>query len=95
MDDVDQLVGGQRSRIISRRARINHMFPNVIFDDLRNEAIQGSSTRGRLLQHIGAFLIGSHRSFNCLDLPAQPLEAIQELGFFVRDVTHTRYISLQ
>src|SRR5208282_2998774 len=90
MDDVDELLGGGRARVVGSGARIDHVLANMIFNHFRDEAIEGSTARGRLLQYISAFQTGVDRPLDRLDLAAQPLEPVQQLGFFSLDVTHCK-----
>jgi hypothetical protein len=60
----------------------------VIFDYLGDETVQCAATGGCLLQHTGALVVGFDGALDGIDLAAQALEPIQQLGFFVGYVTH-------
>jgi len=88
MHDVDELLGGGDLRRIARLAWIDHVLANVVFNDLRDKAVQGAATGGGLLQYGGAFVIRIDGAFDRFDLTTHALETIQELGFFFCDVAH-------
>ena len=89
MNDIDQLVGRRDAGIVAFGVGIHHMFTNMVFNDLGDEAIEGSPARGRLLQDVGALLIAVDRPLDGLDLAAQSLDAIQQLDLLARNVAHT------
>src|SRR5208283_5591359 len=88
VDDFDKLFGREYLRRFAPRFWIDHVFANVVFDDLGNEPVECAAACGGLLQHVGAFIVGLHRPLDRLDLAAQPLEAIQQFGLLPRNVTH-------
>jgi hypothetical protein len=94
VDYVDQFLGGDDARIVARCARVQHMLANVIFDHFGDEAIESASTGSRLLQNPGTLEIGLDRSLNGVDLTAQALEAIQQLAFFLCNMTHARILKM-
>lgn len=88
MDDVDEFFGGLGSRVVAGKRGIDEMFPNMILDHFRNEAVEGSAARRRLLQDTRAFLLFLDRALDGLDLAPDPLQPIEELGFLASDVRH-------
>ncbi|MGC1387183.1 MAG: hypothetical protein WA807_04150 [Steroidobacteraceae bacterium] len=88
VDDVDQFLRGHDTRIVPGRARIEHVLANVILNDLGDEAIQRTPTRGGLLKNAGALMIGLDRALERIDLTAQAFEAIQKFGLFFCNVAH-------
>jgi hypothetical protein len=88
MDDFDEFLGREDLGRIAIGAWIDHVLTNVIFDDLGNEAVQGTPAGSGLLQDIRALLICIDRSFDRFNLTAQSFDAIQKLHLFFRDVTH-------
>src|SRR5260370_40696150 len=64
------------------------MLADVVFDDLRDEPIEGSSAGGRLLQHHGAGAGALQRALDRLDLAADAPEAIHQLRLFLIKVCH-------
>ena len=88
MHDIDEFLGRGDLRGIARLARIEHVLANVVFNDLRDKAVQGAAAGGGLLQDGGTFVIRIDGAFDRFDLTAHALETIQELGFFFCDVAH-------
>ena len=88
MHNIDQFLGRGDLRRIPRLARIDHMFTDVVLDDLRDKAVQGAAARGGLLKDHCAFVVGIDGTLDRLDLAPHAFEAIQELGFFFCDVAH-------
>jgi len=88
MYDFHEFLGGGHSRVVGSGARIYHMLANVILDHFRDESIERTAARGRLLQDVCTLDIGVDRPFDRLDLAAQPLDAVQEFHFFSSDVAH-------
>jgi hypothetical protein len=88
MNDIDQLVGRRHSGIVALGMGIHHMFTNMVFNDLSDEAIEGAAARGGLLQDVGALLIGVDGPLDGLDLAAQSLDAVQQFDLFAGDVAH-------
>ncbi len=88
MHDIDEFLGRGDLRGIARLTWVDHVLANVIFDDLRDKAVQGAAAGGSLLQHGGTFVIGIDGTLDCFDLTAHAFETIQELGFFFGDVAH-------
>jgi hypothetical protein len=56
--------------------RIDHVFANVVLDNLRDESVQGPSTGGGLLKDRGTFVVRIDRAFHRFDLAAHALESI-------------------
>lgn len=90
MHDIDEFLGRGDLRGIARITWVDHVFANMVFDDLRDESVQGAAAGGGLLQYGGTFVIGVHGTFDRFDLTAHALETIQEFGFFFGDVAHDR-----
>jgi hypothetical protein len=88
VNDIDQLVSRRDTGVVALGVGIHHMFTNMVFNDLSDEAIEGTSARGRLLQDVGALLIAVDRPLDRLDLAAHSLDAIQQLDLFACDVAH-------
>jgi len=88
VNDVDQFLGRDNPWIVPGRARVEHVFANVILDHLGDETVQSAPTGGGLLQHAGAFMIGLDRPFDGIDLATQSLEPIQQFGLFFCNVAH-------
>lgn len=88
MDNVHQLFGGQRARIGTRQVAVDEMLADMVLDHLGNEAIERTPTRSRLLQNLSAFLFLPYCAFDCLDLPPDPFEAVQQLGLFSLYMSH-------
>jgi hypothetical protein len=86
--DLNEFFGRESLRSIAPCLRIDHVFANVIFDDDRDEAVQGAPARGCLLQDIGTFLVSLNGAFDSLYLTAQPFDAIEQFGLFFRNMTH-------
>src|ERR1700688_711808 len=94
VNNLDEFFSGQGLRSLPPCAWINHMFANMVFDHLGDESVQGAAAGSCLLEHIGALVIRLDGSFDRLDLTAQPPDAIQQFGFFRRDVTHDSKLPL-
>jgi hypothetical protein len=88
MNDFDELLGRKCLRRFSPGAWVNHVFPDMVLDHLRDEAVQGTAARSRLLKHIRALIIRLHGAFDGFDLTAQSLDAIQQLRLLFGYVTH-------
>src|ERR1700747_3746769 len=88
VNNLDEFFSGQDLWSLPPGAWINHMFANMVFDYLGDESVQGAAAGRCLLKDIGALVIRLDGSFDRLDLTAQPSDAIQQFGFFRRDVTH-------
>jgi len=83
MDDVDQLVGCLRIRIVARLALIDHVLANMVLDHFGDEAVKRAPARRRLLQNSNAFHIGFDCALDGVNLTAQALEPVEEFGFFL------------
>ncbi len=83
VDDVDQFLSGFRVWIAAGGIRVDHVLANMVLDDFGYKAVHGAPTGGRLLQDHGALLIGLDRTFDSLNLTAQPPDPIQQLGFLL------------
>ena len=88
VDDRDQLLGRLRPGIVARRIRIEHVLADMVLDHLGDEPVERAAAGGRLLENARAFGVGLDRALDRLELAAQPLEPVEELLFFFRDVTH-------
>ena len=77
MNNLDEFFGRQHLRSVATGAWIDHVFANVIFDDLRDETVQGTPAGSCLLQDGGAFVLSIDCPFHCLDLSANALETIE------------------
>src|SRR5882724_9087231 len=88
VNNFDEFFSGQRLRCLAPRVWVHQMFANMVFDYLGDESVQGAAAGGCLLEDIGALIIRLDGSFDRLDLTAQSSDAIQQFGFFRRDVTH-------
>jgi hypothetical protein len=86
--DIDQFFRCRRPQIIGSGARIDHVLANMVLDHFGDKTVEGASARRRLLEYIRAFPIGVDCPFDRLNLTAQPLDPIQQLGFFLCDMTH-------
>lgn len=64
------------------------MFPNMIFDDFRNKAVECTPAGGCLLQHISALPVTLDRAFHRLDLAAYSFHTIEQFSFLFRDMIH-------
>jgi hypothetical protein len=89
VNDIDQLVGRRDTGIVAFGVGIHHMFTNMVFNDLSDEAIEGAAARGRLLEDVGAFLIAVDGPLDGFDLAAQSLDAVQQFDLFACDMAHT------
>jgi hypothetical protein len=87
-DDFDQLVGGSALGAVGWRCRVDQMLADVVLDHLGDEAVERPAAGRRLLQYAGTFAILFHRAFDRFDLPAQPLQAVQQFLFLFFDVAH-------
>jgi len=90
MNDFDEFFGGQHLRSVTAGAWIHHMFANMVFDDLCDEAVHRAPAGSGLLQHRGTLAVRVHRAFHRFNLAANSFETIEQLGFFFRDVAHGR-----
>ncbi len=90
MDDLDQFLGGFAAGIGGRCGGVDHVFADMVLDDLGDEAVQGPAAGGGLLQHARALLIFADRPRYGLDLAAQTAQAVQQLGLLPRDVAHAK-----
>jgi hypothetical protein len=88
MHDIDKFLGRGDLRGITSLAWIDHVLADVVFNDLRDKAVQGAAARGGLLQDGGAFVVRIDGAFDGFDLTAHSFESIQKLGFFFCDVAH-------
>lgn len=88
MNDGDEFFGRLDAWVVARGRRIDQMFADVILDHFGDEAIERATRSCRLLQHARAFTIGRDGAFDGIDLPANALESVEQLRFFVRDMAH-------
>ncbi len=89
MHDVDQFVGRHARWAICRRGGIDQVLPDVVLKDFCNEALQGSTTRRRLLQDSCAFLVTFDRALNCLNLSPDALQAVQQFRPVPFNMSHS------
>lgn len=88
MDDVHQLFCGLSTRIGFRQIGIDQVLADMVLKDLGNESLQGSAARGGLLKDPGALLVALDRALDCLDLPFDAPQAIQESHLLLLDMSH-------
>ncbi len=90
MDNLDQLFGCPRARIVAGRIRVDQMFEDMVFDHLCNEPLQRSPAGGRLLKDGGAFGVLLDRALNRIELTADPSQPHEKLPLllFLRRVRH-------
>lgn len=88
VDDVDEFFRRSHSRVVMRRRCIDHVLTNVVLDYFGNETVKGAAAGCRLLQNVCALFAGFNRPPNRLDLAAQSLDAIEELGLFGCNMSH-------
>ncbi|HMD27131.1 MAG TPA: hypothetical protein VKH13_01065, partial [Steroidobacteraceae bacterium] len=86
--DLDEFFGGENPWRLAPGLRIDHMFADVVFYDLRNEAVQCAPACGCLLQDLSALIVGLNGAFDRLDLTTQSFDSIQQLCLFSGDVAH-------
>jgi hypothetical protein len=77
MNNLDKFLGRKGLRSFTPHTRIEHVFSNVIFDDLGDESVQGSPAGSGLLKNSCTLIISLDRAFDRLDLTAQAFEAIE------------------
>lgn len=78
MDDLHQLFGSLDAGIGFGQVRIDQMLADMILKNFGNKAFQGSAARGGLLKDPCAFLVALNRALDCLNLPFNALEAVQQ-----------------
>ncbi len=88
MDDLHQLFRSLSAGIVFRQVRIDQMLADMILKDLRDEALQGSTTRGGLLEDPRALLFAFDSTLDSLNLPFDALQAIQQFRPVPFDVSH-------
>jgi hypothetical protein len=88
MHDIDEFLGRRDLRGVTRLAGIDHVFSDVVLNELRDKAIQRAAAGGGLLQDRGTFIVRIDGAFDRFDLTAHAFDAIQQFGFFFGDVTH-------
>src|SRR5262245_4346906 len=87
MHDLDQLLGG----LPPRRAgalRIDQMLPDMVLDDLGDEAVEGAAAGRRLLEHRRAAAAFLENALDRVDLAANATQSAQQLRFFLLDMCH-------
>jgi hypothetical protein len=94
MNDLDEFFGRKHLRSLAPGAWIDHVFANMVFDQLGDESVQGAAAGSCLLEDISALIIRVEGSFDRLELTAQAFDAIQQLGFFLCYVTHASKLLL-
>ena len=88
MNDFDQLFGRESARVILGRSRVEHVFADVILDDLAYEAVKRAATGGGLLEDAGTFAVGLHCALDGFDLTTNALKPVEELDLLVRHMRH-------
>jgi hypothetical protein len=89
VDYFDEFLGRQYLRRLACCPWIEHVFANMILNDLGNESIQSPATGSGLLQDIRTLIIRIDRALNRFNLTAQSFHAVQKLCLFFRDMTHS------
>ncbi len=77
MHDIDEFLGSGHLWGITRLAGIDHVFTDVVLNDLRDKAIQGAAAGGGLLQDGGAFVVRINCALDGFELTAHSSDAIQ------------------
>src|ERR1700751_178722 len=88
MDDVDQLIGGvdvQRSGVF---VRIDQVRPDVIFDHLGQQTVDGAAAAGGEVHDLLAPFFLLERAYNRIGLAADAACPIQELLLLPNGVAH-------
>jgi hypothetical protein len=88
VNDLNEFFGGEGLWSLTPHLRVDHVFANVIFNDLRDESVQGASASGGLLKDSSALIVRIDGPFDRLDLAPQSLEPIQQFDLFFRNMTH-------
>jgi hypothetical protein len=95
VNDLNEFFGGEGLWSLTPNLRVDHVFANVIFNDLRDESVQGASASGGLLKDGSALIVRIDGPFDRLDLTPQSLEPIQQFDLFFRNMTHASNLLLR
>src|SRR5580692_831744 len=96
-NQADQILAQLLGRI-HRVIRIHHVQADVVFQDLRHQAVDTAANRGQEHENVGAFVAGSEGALDRCELAADSLDAEQELlflfGNFGNFIAHCCLLSL-
>jgi hypothetical protein len=79
VDDLDELLGGLGTWIVARCGWVDDVVADVVFNHFGDEAIEGTSACGDLLQNRGTIGLHLHRTFHRLELSADASDPGQKL----------------
>ena len=87
VNDVQELFAG-----LDVGGRAGKMGPDMILQDLAQQAIDRAATAGNPLQYIGTANFCFQRALDAFDLPSNTTYPVQQLGFLSDGVGHERSV---
>ena len=78
-----QLYGWQRVLLVAQ-----HVQTDVVFENFRHKAVYPAAYVRQEYQHVRAIVVCCQRTFDGVNLPADPLNASNELLFFFFEMRH-------
>jgi len=84
-DDFNQLLGG---RAPAPACPAERMVPDVSLHHFGHEAIHGAAAGRDQPQHVTTLVLLRQCAFECFDLPANPVHAVEEFCLIADRVSH-------
>lgn len=88
VNDLDQLLCGERARVVAWQRRVDQVLANVVLDNFGDETLECSPAGSGLLQDSGTLLFSFDGALDSLDLAPDPFESIQQLCALSLDMSH-------
>jgi hypothetical protein len=87
-NEIHELLGRFRLLRLRIDVRIDDVKTDVIFQDLRHEAVDRAATRRQLLQYRAAFALLLQEFLNAVHLAAQPADPVEQLRLITNGMRH-------
>lgn len=90
VNEIDELLCGLRPVGVACERRIDDVKANVVLENLGHEAVDRSACGGERLQNGAAIAFCFEEFFDAIELPADSLDAVEQLGAFANSVSQWR-----